>query len=241
MNDFDSNKNNVVLEIKKLVKDYVTDSETIHVLKGVELSVLRASRISIIGESGNGKSTLLNILGGIDVATSGFVRAGDYTLTKMGEDDLTEYRSKFVGLVFQFHYLLKDFSAQENIFLPLYMTGVKKNIAMEKASALLNDVGLYERRNHLPSQLSGGERQRVAVARALVNDPSLILADEPTGNLDPENSKMIGELLFNIAEQYQKTLIVVTHDMSLSKRAQICYQMKEGRLFKQDSQNKDAN
>ena len=223
---------NEILSIKNLCKEYVTQSERLCVLKGLNLSVQKGERVCVVGQSGNGKSTLLNILGGIDSATSGSVVVGGRELLKMGEDDLAEYRSRFVGLVFQFHYLLKDFSALENIFLPAYMAGVPKAAAMEKAKKLLSDVGLGERAGHLPSELSGGERQRVAVARALVNDPELLLADEPTGNLDPANSAMIGDLLFDMARHYEKTLLLVTHDMELAKKGQSLYELKDGVLHK---------
>lgn len=223
---------NEILTVKDLCKEYVTKSERLLVLKGLSLSVKKGERVCIIGESGNGKSTLLNILGGIDAATSGSVLAGGRELTSMSQDGLTEYRAKFVGLVFQFHYLLKDFTALENIFLPAYMAGVPKAAALEKAKKLLDDVGLSDRAGHLPSELSGGERQRVAVARALVNDPELLLADEPTGNLDPANSAMIGDLLFDISGRYQKTLLLVTHDMSLAKKGSSLYELKDGVLQK---------
>lgn len=219
-----------ILKIENLHKDYVSQSETLHVLKGISLSVESGERVCITGESGNGKSTLLNIIGGIDTATSGSIKAGPFELAKMGEEELNEYRSRFVGLVFQFHYLLKDFTALENIFLPAFMTGVPKSEAMEKARRLLSDVGLSDRAGHLPSELSGGERQRVAVARALVNDPRLILADEPTGNLDPANAEMIGSLLFDMAASYNKTLILVTHDMALAKKGSALYELKNGVL-----------
>ncbi len=221
-----------ILTVKNLCKEYVTQSERLLVLKGLNLSVKKGEQVCVIGESGNGKSTLLNILGGIDDATSGSILAGGRELTQMGQDELTEYRAKFVGLVFQFHYLLKDFTALENIFLPAYMAGATKAAAMEKAKKLLADVGLSDRASHLPSELSGGERQRVAVARALVNDPELLLADEPTGNLDPANSAMIGDLLFDITGRYQKTLLLVTHDMDLAKKGQSLYELKDGVLLK---------
>ncbi len=222
----------VLIEIKNLEKEYVTDSETLSVLRGINLQINTGQKISVIGESGNGKSTFLNILGGIDSLTKGYIRAGKYILSELDEKRLTEYRSKFTGLVFQFHYLLKDFTALENIFLPAYMAGIPKKQAMEKAESLLNDVGLTERKNHLPSQLSGGERQRIAVARSLINDPQLILADEPTGNLDPANSIMISDLLFSMADKYNKTLVLVTHDMMLAKKADLCYRMENGILVR---------
>ncbi len=221
---------NEILRIENLTKNYVSQSETLSVLKGVNLSVQTGERVCVIGESGNGKSTLLNILGGIDSASGGSVVAGKYELTKMTEDELTEYRSSFVGLIFQFHYLLKDFTALETIFLPAYMAGMAKGEAMAKAKKLLADVGLSERAGHLPSELSGGERQRIAVARALINDPQLILADEPTGNLDPANASMIGDLLFDMTRRYNKTLLLVTHDMGLAKKGGKLYEMKDGVL-----------
>ena len=150
----------------------------------------------------------------------------------MDEDCLAEYRSSFLGLIFQFHYLLKDFTALENVFMPALMAGVPLKKAEEKARMLLNDVGLSHRENHLPSELSGGERQRVAVARALVNDPELVLADEPTGNLDPANAAMIGQLLFSIVERYKKTLVLVTHDIRLSTLGDENFTVQDGKLEK---------
>lgn len=222
-----------ILEIKNLEKTYVSDSERLTILKDVNLTVKEGSRIVIVGESGSGKSTFLNILGGIDRMTAGTVLAGPdgkWDLSKLTEAEIADYRSSFLGLIFQFHYLLKDFTALENAYMPAYIAGVPKKEAEEKALALLNDVGVYDRRNHLPSQLSGGERQRVAVARSLINDPSLILADEPTGNLDPENARMIGSLLFSMVEKYNKTLILVTHDLGLAQKGGQRYRIVKGKL-----------
>lgn len=219
-----------ILTIKNLEKVYVTDSEKLTVLKGLNLTVDEGSKIAIVGESGSGKSTLLNIIGGIDNATSGSVQAGDWEVTNLSEVKMSEYRSHFLGLIFQFHYLLKDFTALENVYMPALIAGVSKKEAIERAKALLSDVGISDRINHLPSQLSGGERQRVAVARALINDPSLILADEPTGNLDPANAQKIGQLLFSMADKYKKTLILVTHDMNLAAKGDSQFRIVEGRL-----------
>lgn len=219
-----------ILTIKNLEKVYVTDSERLTVLKGLNLEVKEGSKITVTGESGSGKSTLLNIIGGIDSATAGSVNAGEWEVTTLNESKMSEYRSHFLGLIFQFHYLLKDFTALENVYMPALIAGLSKKEAMERAAALLEDVGVADRRDHLPSQLSGGERQRVAVARALVNDPSLILADEPTGNLDPANAQKIGELLFSMADKYKKTLILVTHDMKLAANGDEQYKIIEGRL-----------
>lgn len=222
--------NNVIIDIQGLEKTYKTESETLTILKNLDLKIEKGSKIVIVGESGSGKSTFLNIVGGLDCATSGVVKAGPYEITSLDEKQISQYRSKFLGLIFQFHYLLKDFTALENVFLPAYMAGIKKTEAIKKARQLLRDVGLEERENHLPSQLSGGERQRVAVARALINDPQIILADEPTGNLDPANARMIGDLLFSMADKYNKTLILVTHDMELASKGDKIYSIKEGTL-----------
>ncbi len=222
--------NNVIIDIQGLEKTYKTESETLTILKNLDLKIEKGSKIVIVGESGSGKSTFLNIVGGLDSATSGIVKAGPYEITSLDEKQISQYRSKFLGLIFQFHYLLKDFTALENVFLPAYMAGIKKTEAIKKAKQLLSDVGLEGRANHLPSQLSGGERQRVAVARALINDPQIILADEPTGNLDPANAKMIGDLLFSMADKYNKTLILVTHDMELASKGDKIYSIKEGTL-----------
>ena len=219
-----------VVKIRGLEKTFVSQSEKLTVINNLDMTVKAGQKVVIVGESGSGKSTLLNIIGGLDKVSKGSVIVGKYNVSELDEGDLAEYRSHFLGLVFQFHYLLKDFTALENIFLPAFMAGSGKKEAMERAKKLLDDVGLTSRASHLPSELSGGERQRVAVARSLVNNPSLILADEPTGNLDPANSVMIGDLLFSMAEKYQKTLVLVTHDMSLSQKGDIRYCIKSGRL-----------
>lgn len=219
-----------IISIKNLEKTYKTDFEELTVFKNLNLEVEEGCRLVVVGKSGCGKSTLLNIIGGLDNPTCGSVQAGPYKVESLDEDGLSKYRREYVGLIFQFHYLLKDFTALENVFMPAYMKGESKKIAMDKAKKLLDDVGLSDRMNHLPSQLSGGERQRVAVARSLINNPSLILADEPTGNLDPANARLIGDLLFSIAEKYRKTLILVTHDMSLASKGDLIYSIKDGIL-----------
>lgn len=221
-----------VVSIKNLEKKYITDSEELTVLKNLNLEVEEGSKIVIVGESGSGKSTLLNIIGGIDKVTGGTVISGDgkWDVTKLSEAQMSEYRSGFLGLIFQFHYLLKDFTALENVYMPALIAGVPKKEAVEKAEQLLKDVGVIERKNHLPSQLSGGERQRVAVARALINNPQLILADEPTGNLDPANAEKISEILFSMVEKYKKTLILVTHDEKIAKKGDVIYRIVEGNL-----------
>ncbi|MBO6218534.1 MAG: ABC transporter ATP-binding protein [Treponema sp.] len=228
----------IIVSIQNLEKTYKTESESLTILKNLNLEIEKGKKVTIVGESGSGKSTFLNIIGGLDNATSGLVRCGEYDLSRLDENKLSLYRSHFLGLIFQFHYLLKDFTALENAFLPALMAGCSKKEASEKARQLLCDVGLEKRLDHLPSQLSGGERQRVAVARALINDPELILADEPTGNLDPQNAKMIGDLLFSMADKYNKTLFLVTHDMNLAKKGDFSYSIKGGQLEKVENQER---
>ena len=219
-----------IVSITNLEKTYISDSEKLTILNGLNLEVEASSKIAIVGESGSGKSSLLNIIGGIDKPTSGSVVAGRWKVSELSEKEISEYRSSFIGLIFQFHYLLKDFTALENVCMPALIAGHNKKHAEEMARQLLEDVGVADRMNHLPSQLSGGERQRVAAARALINNPELILADEPTGNLDPANAEKIGDLLFSMVEKYKKTLILVTHDMKLAEKADKNYRIVEGRL-----------
>ncbi len=221
-----------IVEIKGLEKTYSSGAESLTILKNLDFSVEEGSKTVIIGESGSGKSTLLNIIGSIDTATAGSVIAGPWNVTSLTENEMARYRSEFLGLVFQFHYLLKDFTALENVYLASYMAGKSKKEAVERAKALLKDVGLEKRMNHLPGELSGGERQRVAVARALINDPSLILADEPTGNLDPANAVLISDLLFSMADKYHKTLILVTHDIKLAAKGSVRYTIRHGKIEK---------
>jgi lipoprotein-releasing system ATP-binding protein len=219
-----------IVRVESLVKTYLSGTETLHVLQGINFEATQGSSIAINGSSGSGKSTFLNIIGGLDRSDAGLVYVGGTNITELSENELSYYRQKRIGFIFQFHYLLKDFTALENVMLPAFMTGIKKKEAKEKAVVLLKDMKLESRLHHFPSQLSGGERQRVAVARAMVNDPELILADEPTGNLDPQNSAMAAELLFAGAEKWGKTLIVVTHDENLARRAMIRYSLDVGVL-----------
>ena len=235
MSNFENNFNeqkNIILQIdnlKKTFKDNIS-GESLTIIDGLSMQVFEGSKNIIIGESGSGKSTLLNIIGALDSITEGSVKVGEFDLSVMDESSLEKFRSKFLGLIFQFHYLLKDFTALENVFIPAYMTGVPKKEAMEKAKSLLVDVGLEHRMNHIPAKLSGGERQRVAVARSLINDPKLILADEPTGNLDPANAELVSELLFSMVEKYKKTLILVTHDKKIATKGDYCYKIVKGKL-----------
>jgi len=221
---------NILVRAENIIKNYVSGAETLYILKGINLNIEEGMSVAITGQSGSGKSTLLNILGGLDRADSGSVFIGNDDITDLPEKEMSAYRSKRMGFIFQFHYLLKDFTALENIMIPAYIAGMEKRDAKEKARALLADVKLEERGGHFPSQLSGGERQRVAVARSMVNDPALILADEPTGNLDPANSDMVSELLYAAAQKRGKTLIVVTHDEKAAARAGVRLVLEDGHL-----------
>jgi len=222
----------IVLELQDVSKTYPSEAEVLRILNGASLALSRGEKIAITGESGCGKSTLLNIIGGLDTPDAGTIQAGSFSVHALSERDLARYRSSYLGLVFQFHYLLKDFSALENVMLPAFMAGVSRKEALERAKELLADVGLEHRLHHFPSQLSGGERQRAAVARALVNRPALMLADEPTGNLDPANALMIQDVLFSAADRHNASLIIVTHDPAMASRADHLYRLQEGRLVR---------
>ncbi len=219
-----------VLEVENIFKNYSSEGEDLHVLQDISFSLNSGESLIITGESGCGKSTLLNIIGGLDSATSGNILSCGNNITSMNETKLTEYRKRSVGFIFQFHYLLKDFSALENLMLPLLINGESKKSAREHALKLINDVELFDRKSHFPSQLSGGERQRIAIARALANRPELILADEPTGNLDEKNSRMVQDILFKIVDDYKRSLILVTHDSSIKNKGNFHYTIKSGRF-----------
>ncbi|AIN94830.1 ABC transporter ATP-binding protein [Treponema putidum] len=219
-----------IVLISGLTKIFSSASEKLVIFDKLNFSIEEGKKISITGESGSGKSTFLNILGGLESADSGEIIAGAYKVHSLDEKSLTEYRSSFLGLVFQFHYLLKDFTALENVMLPALIAGRSKKEIKEKALSLLEDVKLAERKNHFPSQLSGGERQRVAVARSLINSPSLILADEPTGNLDPANAETVQNLLFSVVDKHKKTLVLVTHDQNIASMTDISYKLYKGSL-----------
>ena len=226
----------MVIRVRNLMRNYESGAEVLHILRGINLDVEEGSTVAISGQSGSGKSTLLNVIGGLDRFDSGTVEVAGTDISLLSESGLSSYRQRRIGFIFQFHYLLKDFTALENVMLPAYMMGIRKKDALEKAKGLLGDMKLDNRSGHFPSQLSGGERQRVAVARAMVNDPDIILADEPTGNLDPHNSAMVAELLYAGAEKWGKTLIVVTHDEKVASRAKIRYVLENGLLALEEPQ-----
>jgi len=211
-------------------KSFVSKAERLDVLRSLNLSLPASCTCAIMGASGSGKTTLLSLIGGLEGFDSGEIQVGAHKLHTMDEKKLAIYRSETIGFVFQFHYLLKDFTALENVALPAYLKGAEKKKAWEKAEALLEKVGLADRKNHFPSELSGGERQRTAIARALVNDPILILADEPTGNLDRHNAESVAELMFRLPELSGATVILATHDEALARRAQFVFRLSLGSL-----------
>ena len=216
--------------MREVVKTYKSGPESLVILNGLHFSVEKGRSAVILGESGSGKSTMLNLIGGLDHPDSGTILVKDCDVTKLGEAELSGFRSVSVGFVFQFHYLLNDFTALENVMLPSYMTGTPRKGALSRAEELLVRVNLEERLGHYPHQLSGGERQRVAVARALVNNPDIILADEPTGNLDERNSRAVEELIFSLIENFGKTIVLVTHDKQLADRGHLRFLLHEGVL-----------
>ena len=206
------------IQLTGVGKQFQSGHEIVDILHDVSLDVSSGDSVAITGESGSGKSTLLNLIAGLDEPTAGEITVFGTRVSGSSEDSLTEYRSHTIGLVFQFHYLLRDFNAEENVMMPAYMTGVPRSVATERARALLERVGLSNRRDHDPIQLSGGERQRVAIARSLVNGPRVLLADEPTGNLDERNSRIVEDILFDVVSHEAVTLLLVTHDLDLARR-----------------------
>ena len=220
--------NNILIE--NLYKSFNNGTEKLSILTDLNLVIEPNTRVILTGSSGSGKSTLLNLISGMDRISSGSIIVDDQPVHILDENALASFRSKSIGLIFQFHYLLKDFTAVENVMLPAYMTGMDKKEAMDRARELLIEVGLRERLHHVPSKLSGGERQRVAVVRSLINDPGIILADEPTGNLDNSNSRKVEELLFELVKNHGKTLLLVTHDRVLSGKGDRELKMENGKL-----------
>ncbi|MBT3228875.1 MAG: ABC transporter ATP-binding protein [Candidatus Marinimicrobia bacterium] len=207
---------NTILQVIDINKSYSAVGENLDVLKNVNLSMEKGEIVAINGPSGIGKTTLLNIIGTLDTADSGELIISGKSPTNMNDQALSTFRAENLGYIFQFHYLLPEFTALENVLIPAKIVDLDKVVANERAKSLLEAVGVYERRHHKPSQLSGGERQRVAVARALMNRPELVLADEPTGNLDPDNGKRLIDLIHSVRKEYDQSFLIATHSRSLS-------------------------
>jgi lipoprotein-releasing system ATP-binding protein len=223
-----------VLEVRNLTKTFEEAGQRVNVLCGVELIVNRGDRLAIVGASGSGKTTLLQLLGGLDEATAGEVRVSGQSMTGLSGSERGLLRNRSLGFVYQFHHLLPEFSALENVAMPLLVRGDKPDAAARSAEELLVKVGLGERLTHRPGQLSGGERQRTAVARALVTRPDVVLADEPTGNLDRPTGEKVFELMLELNADLGTSLVVVTHDSALAARMDRVLELKDGILQEVD-------
>jgi len=219
-----------VLQCRSIVRRFDEGGSTLEVLSGVDLAIESAERMAIIGASGSGKTTLLQIMGGLDAPTSGEVLVAGQAMHEMSEIGKGNLRNRYLGFVYQFHHLLPEFSAAENVAMPLMIRRIGKEAALEQAQSLLERVGLGERLTHKPGELSGGERQRAAVARALITRPKLVLADEPTGNLDAGNGEHVLQLMLELNRELETSLVIVTHDHSIAERMDRIMILEDGKL-----------
>jgi len=225
---------NGLIRLENITKSYAGPEKTVEILRGVDLAIGAGESIAVLGASGVGKSTLLNIMGALDRPTSGEVFYGEKSLNGLGEKALASYRNQYVGFVFQFHHLLPEFTAIENVMLPALIGGASFEDARKRAGALLGEVGLSERAGHKPGELSGGEQQRVAIVRALVQGPRVVLADEPTGNLDTKTAGEVFELLLGLNRARKTALVVVTHNRDLAAMMGSRFTMVDGIIKKDD-------
>jgi lipoprotein-releasing system ATP-binding protein len=222
---------NNLIRVVDLYKSYYDGLTELPVLKGVDLAVKKAQIVAIVGASGVGKSTLLHLLGGLDRPTEGEVFYEGENIFALNDQELDRFRNEEIGFVFQFHHLLPEFTALDNVAMSGLIARQESDVAQDRAKELLEYVGLGERLEHRPSELSGGERQRVAIARALVNQPRVVLADEPTGNLDQKTSEAVHDLLWTLNDQFNQTFIIVTHNQALAQRADRLIQLVDGQVF----------
>ena len=224
-----------MIDIKNITKSF----GSLQVLKGINLHINKGEVVSIVGPSGAGKTTLLQIIGTLDSPDSGDITIDGIDVRKLNQKKLADFRNKHIGFVFQFHQLLPEFTALENIMIPAFIAGMSKSEAKKRAMELLDFMGLADRAKHKPNELSGGEKQRVAVARALVNNPSVILADEPSGSLDSQNKAELHQLFFDLRDKMGQTFVIVTHDETLASITDRTIRMEDGRLA-QEPQPQDA-
>ena len=225
--------NNPVLACYGLAKTYSEGATKIDVLRQIDLEVQHSEMVAIVGSSGSGKSTLLHLLGGLDKPSQGQVMLNNKNLHEVSEVEKCHLRNHYLGFVYQFHHLLPEFSALENVGMPLLIRGEDPVVIREKAAVILEQVGLRDRMKHRLGQLSGGERQRVAIARALVSEPLCVLADEPTGNLDPHNAERVLQMFFDLQQSRKTSVIMVTHDPAIANRAQRIMRIQEGSLVEE--------
>jgi lipoprotein-releasing system ATP-binding protein len=222
--------NTTVLRCERLVKEYQVGPEPIRILDELEFHLSQGDWVSVVGASGSGKTTLLNMLAGLDTPSSGRVMWGEQDISTLSEAKLGKLRNAHLGFVYQFHHLLAEFSACENVAMPLWIQGMNKKQALMQAKSMLEKVGLASRFEHKPAELSGGERQRVAIARALIAQPALVLLDEPTGNLDAHTAHDIQQLITKLNKEMNTAFVVVTHDIAFSRLAQTSYELLDGKL-----------
>lgn len=222
-------RNNILTAVD-IHREFQTAKGTLEVLKGISLEVKQGQMVAVTGASGVGKSTMLHILGGLDRPTKGEVSIGSQRLDQLNESGLARFRNRKVGFVFQFHYLLEDFTAYENVLIPLLLAGESRNAGKARAELLLEQVGLTDRATHRPRELSGGEQQRVAVARALANQPDIVLADEPSGNLDTATGRKLHDLLFRLNTEHGTSFLIATHNRELADQCQLECTLADGQI-----------